>query len=245
MEHLCVCWFRAAVVLAEGHTKGSQDPRDSSSYTLSQVSPSTSKTSWKGRWKKKGVEGDPSSVLLLCVAATVYAPIDVALFFSDCRWLDGDEEKHLTSVIYTRYSTYIEKDIPQMLFIQEEDSAAVVLECHLAYAWIIPVLVDSICHVDNSWVSLQCVHIAQENIVTFHMSLHIWRRERVAMLMRESYCHLASQLLMISAKCRALFSRLPFTHTSHGTIETLMFALLYLIYSLTHTQTQKRASNRL
>jgi hypothetical protein len=37
-----------------------------------------------------------------------------------------------------------------MLFIQEEDSAAVVLECHLAYAWIIPVLVDSICHVDNS-----------------------------------------------------------------------------------------------
>lgn len=171
MEHLCVCWFRAAVVLAEGHTKGSQDPRDSSSYTLSQVSPSTSKTSWKGRWKKKGVEGDPSSLLLLCVAATVYAPIDVALFFSDCRWLDGDEEKHLTSVIYTRYSTYIEKDIPQMLFIQEEDSAAVVLECflHLAYAWIIPVLVDSICHVDNSWVSLQCVHIAQENIVTFHI----------------------------------------------------------------------------
>lgn len=58
-----------------------------------------------------------------------------------------------------------------MLFIQEEDSTAVVLECflHLAYAWIIPVLVDSICHVDNSWVSLQCVHIAQENIVTFHI----------------------------------------------------------------------------
>lgn len=34
------------------------------------------------------------------------------------------------------------------------------------------------------------------------------------------------------------------THT-HGTIETVMFALLYLIYLLTHTQTQKRASNRL